>query len=228
MSNEQIKENLRPMNPEPFDPKKRIFYAEKAVQTDDSSYNYYEEILNVKFEEWKGLKILDIGGTPNGNFARSAKDLGLDIVTYNPVKNPNQKLLENGHVQIVNRNKQVTILNPNSTPNTIYGLAQQMPFKPNSFDKIIGLTSIPAYLPNNINEYRETFNELLRILKPGGECILIPVMENIYNSPLFQKLLEDLKPQTKINFSEAYKLEILENEKETKFIKCLKMQILKL
>jgi ubiquinone/menaquinone biosynthesis C-methylase UbiE len=140
---------------------------------------------------------------------------------------PNQKPLENGHIQIVNRNKQVTILNPNSAPNTIYGLAQQMPFKSDSFDKIIGLASVPAYLPNNINEYRETFNELLRILKPGGECILNPVIENIYNSPLFQKLLDDLKTKTKINFSEPYTIQVFRDGKETKF-NCLKMQMLKL
>ncbi len=129
--------------------KEKLNAAENATHS-DSSLQIYETLLDIKFREFKGKKILDVGGKPNGKFATEAKKLGINIFTLNPAER--------------------SIGSENNIGVTVRGFAQDMPFPENTFDLVIVLGVTDWFVSKK--DYVELASELIRVLKPGGKAII--------------------------------------------------------
>ena len=163
-----------------FDASQRTQFVEQSVSY-DSGFENYQKFLGFELEDLKGNNVLDIGGQPNGFFAAEAESIGAKVVTFNPKTSGESRK----HNDIV------------------AGLAQQMPFKNESFDIVLAYASVPAYLPQFEPEYRETFSEMLRVLKPGGKIYIFPIMEEMAQDPVFGKIMRDIAKGNQIK-TEAF------------------------
>lgn len=187
----------KPISSEKYNPEERIEHASGVPHTDQWDLPFYEETLGISMYELMGQKVLDIGGAPDGAFAREAIDMGIDVVTLNAKKNSGAK-------QINNFGFESGFAGPDVPTKTVQGLAQQLPFQDNSFDCVISAGSIPLYLPRNEAEFRETFKEILRTLKPGGKGIFYPITEDLHSDPAFKKITAALKTECLIEFESVH------------------------
>ncbi len=149
-------------------PEIRKQYAELSDPHDSHPHNY-EHYLNFSLAELKGSKVLDIGGTMDGDFARAAEAEGIDLTTLDP---------QNIYQTWGGKN--------------VRAIMQQLPFKDSSFDVEVSFGAIP-FIPNYDSEYRSTLSEVIRTLKPKGKGIIFPITDNVYDAPAFHKILAELE-----------------------------------
>ena len=89
---------------------------------------------------------------------------------------------------------------------TVVGVMEQMPFKENSFDFIVDHAAMPGfnYSINEIEQMKEgingAFDEIIRVLKPGGEARLFPLADESSN-----ELREQWRPAVDKKLSEIVK-----------------------
>ncbi len=166
-------------------------YVDDAVHT-DAGAEYYKHYLGVELDSLVGKKVLDIGGAPGGEFSRDAKASGVDIVTINASEE--QTMIENKYKSI-------------KTP-TAVAYAQELPFPDNTFDEELAFASVPGYLPKYESEYRATFSEMLRTVKPEGVIHIFPILGTIYDSNVFKQIIHDFENQAKFEFEKLHEWEV--------------------
>jgi len=113
----------------------------------------------------KNGKTLDIGsGT-----GQLAIDLAgqAEIVSYDPLSAP---------LILLGTNKP-KLSEEIARKNAVRGIAQVLPFKDNTFERVISLYSVPRYF-STAEKATEFIREILRVLKMGGEIRLYPLIIN--------------------------------------------------
>jgi SAM-dependent methyltransferase len=140
----------RPDYPERLERKRRSFIEESQ----DKPWNFDDYVyrLGLPLEELKGKRVLDIGASESAaKFGRGAREHEIDAVELK------------------------TSIDSKSNEKEVVGLGQNLPFKDESFDAVVALWSVPAYLPEFRSEWQQMFQESLRVLKPGGKAYYYPV-----------------------------------------------------
>jgi ubiquinone/menaquinone biosynthesis C-methylase UbiE len=137
-----------------------IGYQERGLESTERNLPKYLERLNLKPEDLRDKKILDVGSGV-GRFAAEAKDFGVeDVVSLDP----GLKLKRN-------REKSKKI----GAGAAMAARADALPFRDGSFDLVLNSFSVPMW-SESPGEMEETFREELRTLRPGGEIRIAPVM----------------------------------------------------
>lgn len=123
----------------------------------DRSFADYLGVFGLNSEDLKGERVMDLGAGGKQKFAEEAEatGLGIEVVSVNPN------------------------LKAGTKPRTMYGMdrerhgqsvaafSQRMPFRNESFDRILAFASIPQYL--NPDDYESSIKEVFRTLKKGGK-----------------------------------------------------------
>lgn len=158
---------------------------EMSVQT-DRSLAQYEKELGFKIEDLKGKIVLDIGSGYHERFSKEAAKHGAVVVSINP----NLKKLEFREAA----KKGVELTDPilkrivdklrlwKWQEKSVAAKADELPFRNESFDKVLALFSVPYYSPKTKEEFRKVFDEALRVLKPGGEATFNPLTERDFKN----------------------------------------------
>lgn len=211
-----MKENhlMQPWQYGPFQPRerKKYFEPEGIRAHTDSDASDYESILGDKLEVFRGQNFLDVGGMPNGKFAKAANAAGIKLTTLNPRETHITRRI----VSALRR-----------TPpgyKVIGGFVQDMAnFPENSFDIEIAHASL-GYLPNFEQEWRAALSEMIRVQKPGGKTLATVIPDAIVESDLFESLVKDLEQKNNAKIavklfgrdfsSRWYNLEITKNKSE--------------
>lgn len=183
---------LKGIEPGEFDKTKRLKVSKETsiYHGDRMDFEYYEKVLGLSLEDLKGKRVLDIGGAPNGTFAKEATNHGVNVVTMNP----NIDLGDRGFTVLDRMLGRDQVPNgPDVATKPVGGLAQELPFADNSFDIEISVGSVPVYLPRFESEYRDAFNEIVRTLKPGGKAFLFPIIEGMKGTPVFDSVVSGLE-----------------------------------
>lgn len=144
------------------------FDEEQQIDSPEQIFHSYIKELRLTPEDFK-KRILDVGAG-GAEFAKWAKKEGITDKIYS--LEPREEIL-------TERGKSAA------------ALAENIPFKDESFDLVISIYAIPnIYIgEGSADEIKEkvknSFNEMVRILKPGGEVRLASVlMEERYESRL--------------------------------------------
>ncbi len=127
----------------------------------------YEETLGIHREDLRDRKILDLG---SGLFESLGKDLEREGITTNVVS-LNPDLAQDSLLR--------SFRDPNSERSAVAALAQQLPFKNESFDLVVGLESVTRYVDpgTHLGDAKKWASEIVRVLKYGGEARLWPILE---------------------------------------------------
>ena len=179
-----------------FNSKERNAYEGTTIT--DRSLASYKEFLGLPIEDLRGKLVLDIGSGYSGRFAREAAKEGINVIAFNP------ELKSGLAIQGLNKKVLPGILDKVKVEkiNAVAGIAQEMPFKDNSFDAEVALFSVPHCMPKYKSEYKLMFDEILRTLKPGGQAFIFPMNEpgnNFFNKKLSSDFLQELSSKAIID-----------------------------
>lgn len=146
----------------------------------ERSWSQEAHLLKMTEKDWTNKSILSLGSgkkndDPNRVFS-GAVVTALDPSFFTGTKEEYEKLPELVKKSLVIRRDE------NTATNKIKGLAQELPFKDESFDLIISTFSVPMYIPDK--ETQKVFEEMLRVCKIGGEIRLYPFSTNNYRNIL--------------------------------------------
>ncbi len=128
--------------------------------TSDRTFANYLKLLGITSSEL-GSRILDIGSGETQRFAREASLSGREVISLNPLLRDSKwrKLVQT---------------DSSEPPQSVAAVAQNLPFTNNSFDTVVSVFAIPMYLEKRA--YKQSLQEIYRVLKPGGRAILFPVI----------------------------------------------------
>lgn len=152
--------------PNPEDLNKENPEVSGQEDMDEAAFQRYVEDLRLQPEDFD-KKILDVGAGA-GRFAKWAKEHNVSSEIYS--LEPARERLEN-HT------------------NAVQGFAEAIPFNSNSFELVVSEGAIPNIygLENDAFTTKEkiesSFNEMIRVLKPGGEIRLARVIISEYDEP---------------------------------------------
>lgn len=147
----------------------------------------YEDYLGFNGDDLNGKTVLDVGSGLTERFSREIKEAGI---------NANVISLSPG-----NSSERIRKIKKSSDwqEKSVGAIAQELPFKDESFDNVFGLYSIttifsPKMSPKGAQKW---ISETARVLKPGGEARLAPVGEFAGDEEvrLYDDLLSDLEKQ---------------------------------
>ena len=147
----------------------------------DRTIEEYEEALEIPItKEFVGKTVLDLGAGRTGQMAKAAAERGIDVHLLSAAWNSKyyRRILKEGY-----------------SKNAVAGLAQELPFKSDTFDSVVSSWAIPMYLENTKKEYEDSFREIARVLKPGGKAYLAPIYEGWVSSPFFQEIKKAFKKE---------------------------------
>ncbi|MGA3150628.1 MAG: class I SAM-dependent methyltransferase [Candidatus Saccharimonadales bacterium] len=125
----------------------------------------YREHLGIELEDLRGKRILDVGAGFS-IFAREAKEHGAETISLEP-QDPTQRL------DMMPEDK-AEFRKALSRGEIVPGIVQELPFEDGSFDRVFAVLSVPYYLPRVESERILAFDEMVRVLKPGGEIRIFP------------------------------------------------------
>ncbi|MFA6918537.1 MAG: class I SAM-dependent methyltransferase [Patescibacteria group bacterium] len=170
----------------PFNRKTRIEDFKDPLKRREAQTNWSfeetREILNLPIDDMKGMCGLDIGSGSEGVFSKEAEKHGIEVISLNPALgtlfSSNERKKHHGDV--------------------ISGLVQEMPFKDDTFDFEISYLAIPFFLQTHEQEYRDTFSEVIRTLKPGGSAYFYPILSLLQEDKTFRKIISDFREQADI------------------------------
>lgn len=170
----------------------------------------YLAYFNLKLDDLRGKRILDIGAGA-AHFAKDAKYNGVDVTALDPIYMLNAGREKFHKEKFWRRFKRFITKEKKILPAAVAAVGEELPFKDGEFDAI---TSVYAayYYTENGNSLRKNMEESLRVLKPGGQLLIYPIlypqMSNVLaidNKNLqeelnhdFWEILERLKKEDKI------------------------------
>ena len=152
---------------------KREFFYEGTTLT-ERSLEHYKEVLRLPVEDWKGKLVLDIGSSADERFSKQAAQKGIKVISLNP------ELKESEILNLSKASIWDSLRWKKKQRKSAAGIAQELPFKDNSFDAEVSVFGIPAYLPPYESEYHTTFKEIIRTLKHGSSAYFYPILEGLY------------------------------------------------
>lgn len=145
--------------------------AESSDAEKEHVFQQYMKNLSLTEEDFS-KKILDVG-SGGGEFASWVQErgFGANIVSLDP-----QAVVK-------------------KSPQGVSGVAEAMPFAERSFDLVLAHATIPNLYyteePETVEtKVRESFNEMLRIVRNGGEVRIGPVWRKFAEYPAMRRLRE--------------------------------------
>jgi SAM-dependent methyltransferase len=129
----------------------------------DSPYEYYARVFDLP--QKAGQLILDLGSGVQNSFGNDPQNHVHTVVSLNPrlaFSSPREELLET---------------EPGNNTMAVAGLAQTLPFKTGTFDKIYSAYAVPHHVP--AAERPKAYSEVLRILKLGGTAQFFPLTSDV-------------------------------------------------
>lgn len=176
---------------------------EVALRADTYNNNLddYLRVLGLAgTDELKGL-VLDIGPGDAELFSREMANLGRTVVSMNPqlVRPRSADMAINGFTYV----QRGPFMMPEETNlpwarRSVAGLVQELPFADNTFGSIVSLGAIPAYLLSE--DYAVSIEEMVRVLEPGGQAHLSPIVD-IEGLPPYVDAFTKVLEQTGVSFS---------------------------
>ena len=152
---------------------------EKHCSETPSTWRNFEQIsseLDLSEKDIKEKLILDLGSGGAG-FAEGVKkqqELSSRVVSLDPNYNletlteENRDLMRDAVKEISEQKLQA-----------VAGLSESLPFKDEVFDLIISNHAVPWHISGDTKKVIKSIEEIVRVLKPGGEARLHPVEENV-------------------------------------------------
>ena len=170
---------------EKYIPPKGKEWPERSMVRIIRNYFRYKRELGFHEEALQGKLILDLGSGPNEPIANSKrlKELGGNVVSLSP----DYKLPEY---------RDGAVRHPTWNNISVAGIGQELPFADNTFDRVWALTSVTFYGdPQDVPDAEKYWGpEVCRVLKPGGEARLAPVLlTDEISSKLYKNLVESLR-----------------------------------
>lgn len=138
----------------------------------------YLAYFNLKIDEMRNKKILDVGAGA-GIFSKHALKKGLDVTPVDPLyflpegrdlyeKSTGSSWIERQYMKFMKIQTE--------NPQAFAEIAQNLSFKSKSFDMLFSVYSSYFY-ELEMSELEKTFNESMRVLKPGGKLFLFPFID---------------------------------------------------
>ncbi|MCJ7805538.1 class I SAM-dependent methyltransferase [Patescibacteria group bacterium] len=168
--------------------------AENYHSLSSSSIASAEKLKKATREFIKG-NVLDVGSGGIINYdIRNARKLVLSDIAVETLKNP--QIIENGKLHTIKNNK----------ISFVEASALSLPFKKNSFDTVIMVTTAHHLSENSLSKTKRNilnaFSEINKVLKKDGifiihECFLFPLLkflQEIFFEPSFWLLFKVGKP----------------------------------
>lgn len=160
----------------------------------------YEEMLNFNRKELENKMVLDLGAGPGARLSKDLKKAGIkaEVVSLSP-DYANSKYSKELKPTIFERYK--ISKDRNKKELAIAGIAEKLPFKEESFDRILALFSVSVWAES---KYKEWLPEIMRVLKSEG-CARIgpfhPPKMDMYDGDLLFIKHEEMKDYVKrMNF----------------------------
>ena len=143
----------------------------------DRSMERYNELLGISIEELKGKTVLDLGSGLTERFAKEMVTKGVNVVSVNPdlTSKFSRDLIKPERLEELKRRWGFA----KTKRESVAAIGQNLPFHDEVFDAVTSLYAISLYLPEEHDEWRAAFNELLRVLKPGGRAYVAPFFPSI-------------------------------------------------
>jgi SAM-dependent methyltransferase len=151
--------------------------------------NTYEQLLLFRAEDLEGKRVLDLGAHKDETIARQlkARNINSHIVSYSP-----DFSLEQYRDKNVSREKMPAVA----------GVAQQLPFRAESFDYILDLGGPSLYVYDS--ERLLYLQEVIRVLSKGGKYLThLSFKENVDEFDEVKILLEQQFKDIKIKIIEV-------------------------
>lgn len=166
-------------------------------ETPEETFKRYVEYLDLSPEDLK-KKTLDVGSN-NAQFAKWAKDQGINSEIYS---------LEPGNVEMVETDKSVR------------GSSDEIPYDDESFELVISNNAVPqpGFFGDDKKSIKKSLEEMLRVLKKGGEMRLSPIRFDNFEFD-WQKTGKEALDQVIQELVKEYDIEVDKVEKEHKAIK---------
>lgn len=149
----------------------------------------YQRELGINVKTLKGKSVLDIGAG-YGIFQEECQKIGIPAIALDPsYRNPTKggDRFES-HLKIARSRK-----------GKVSGVNETLPFKENSFDMVLSNCSSFHYLYHNYprpgHRYEMAklmFEEVVRVLKPGGEARIGEVRQRSNDRNFYHELLEEV------------------------------------
>lgn len=166
---------------EKFEQPRQIKQRESLEPTDEEKFQRYVEDLQFTPKDFE-KRILDVGAG-SAQFAKWAKEHGVSSEIYSL-----ELIYERSSEYLKEKSK------------SVWGSAEDMPFKNNTFDLVISLDAIPQvfsgeeYKKEELKEnVKSSFSEMLRVIKPGGEIRI---------GGMFDKGINEKQRQLRSTFNE--------------------------
>lgn len=144
-------------------------YAEDSITAthSDNGLKRYEDYLDLSRANLQGKTILDLGVGRTDRFARELKEAGIDANVIG--LSPDFKDSYTRHA--LEHETQKT--SPGWRRKAVAGIAQQLPFKDETFDLVVSLYALTYYswFPEQVQAW---VSEIGRVLRGGGEARLAP------------------------------------------------------
>ncbi|PIT88820.1 MAG: hypothetical protein COU29_00360 [Candidatus Magasanikbacteria bacterium CG10_big_fil_rev_8_21_14_0_10_36_32] len=166
----------------------------------------YMDIFDITDDEMDdpNMTMLDLGSGLKQEFARQAKEEGYKskIISVDPrlglSLEEDLSLLSRHSPREIGRISERISARQNLPDNSLSAIAQALPFKDKSFDRVFALWSVPYYIITTPEEIKIVLKEMLRVVKDGGVIKAHPL-------PMGNKFLsaakDFLSEQSDIEFS---------------------------
>lgn len=125
----------------------------------------YKEFLGFNESELKGLTVLDLGSGSKEKLSQQLKGAGIEADVFS--LNPDYGLKSRKYRRIIHNEE-------GWQRKSVAALAQALPFRDKSFDRIYGLGSVTYYADayDHPDDAKRWASEIARVLKPDGEARL--------------------------------------------------------
>lgn len=164
---------------------KKLSRATESASGTRSFKDYLDE-LGIEINDLKG-RVLDIGSGSKEQFAQGAAEHGIEIVSLNP-KLASQKERKKRKNDIEDGKSDKVIKTP------IAAISQHLPFTNETFGTVVSLYAVPTWLEPE--DYKVSFGEIHRVLKPDGKAYLGPFDE--HNIDAIKRALDENKQNYEI------------------------------
>jgi cyclopropane fatty-acyl-phospholipid synthase-like methyltransferase len=155
-------ENQRPFSGENLkSAKESIHWAQGYL---DKGLEAYSIGLGVEsFENFEGMKVLDLGAAAHLQFARGLEKAGIraDIVSFSPA--------------FADKNWSDNIKNRKESDKVVAGMGEELPFADDTFDRVVCLDVVEHL--GTYERYIVFLKEIARILAPNGVAYIAPIVE---------------------------------------------------